>query len=224
METTKILVPESLQETLWRLEEVRQGFRTKSAAGVQEALEWVLSRQGLQRSYFNLFMPTNQDLSQGIRLLTGERMLSDAGTRHVLGEETLRTVIVWKLGSSLAVKQALKGFNDLLEAGAKSGCWCCYTCTTAFLRTLAVTKPDNWEGILEKGLNRIKKARMPNGRWHGFPFYYMLLALSEMDTPSARDELRHASKIAERLLKRYHNDDRISRFRRLALEAVLNVV
>jgi hypothetical protein len=224
METTKILVPESLQETLWRLEEVRQGFRTKSAAGVQEALEWVLSRQGLQRSYFNLFMPTNQDLSQGVRLLTGERMLSDAGTRHVLGEETLRTVIVWKLGSSLAVKQALKGFNDLLEAGAKSGRWCCYTCTTAFLRTLAATKPDKWEGILEKGLNRIKKARMPNGRWHGFPFYYTLLTLSEMDTPSAQAELRHASKIAERLLKRYRNDDRVSRFRRLGLKAALNVV
>jgi len=224
METTKILVPESLQETLWRLEEVRQGFRTKSAADVQEALEWVLSRQGLQRSYFNLFMPTNQDLSQGVRLLTGERMLSDAGTRHVLGEEALRTVIVWKLGSSLAVKQALKGFNDLLEAGARSGGWCCYTCTTAFLRALAVVKPDRWDGILEKGINRIKKARTANGRWRGFPFYYMLLTLSEMDTSSARDELRHASKIAERLLKRYHNDDRISRFRRLALEAVLNVV
>jgi len=223
MEMKKILVPESLQETLWRLEEVRQGFRTKSHTDVQEALEWVLSRQGLHGSYFNLFMPTNQDLSQGVRLLTGERMLSNAGTRHVLGEEALRTVIVWKLGSSSAVKHALKGFNDLLEAGAKGGSWCCYTCTTAFLRTLAVTKPDKWDRILEKGLNRIKKARTADGRWHGFPFYHTLLTLSEMDTPSAQAELRHASKIAERLLKRYHNDDRISRFRRLGLEAALNI-
>jgi len=224
MKTKKILVPESLQETLWRLEEVRQGFRTKSAADVQEALEWVLSRQGLHGSYFNLFMPTNQDLSQGLRLLTGERMLSNAGTLHVLGEEALRTVIVWKLRSSSAVKQALESFNDLLEAGAESGRWCCYTCTTAFLRTLAVTKPDKWDRILEKGLNRIKKARMPNGRWHGFPFYYTLITLSEMDTPSAQAELRHASKIAERLLKRYYSDDRVSRFRRLGLKAALNVV
>jgi len=224
METKKILVPESLQETLWRLEEVRLGFRSKSSADVQEALEWVLTRQGLHRSYFNLFMPTNQDLSKGVRLLTGERMLSDAGTRHVLGEETLRAVIIWKLGSSSAVKRALKGFNDLLEAGAKSGRWCCYTCTTAFLRALAVAKPDKWEGILEKGLNRIKKARTADGRWHGFPFYYTLLTLSEMDTSYAQAELRHASKIAERLLKRYYNDDRVSRFRRLGLTAALNVV
>jgi len=224
METEKILVPESLQETLWRLEEVHQGFRSKSVNDVQEALQWVLSRQGLQGSYFNLYMPTSQDLSQGVRLLTGERMLSNAGTRHVLGEEALRTVIVWKLWSSSSVKQALKGFSDLLKAGAKSGSWCCYTCTTAFLRTLAVAKPDKWDGILEKGLNRIRKARTPDGRWHGFPFYYTLLTLSEIDTPSARAQLRHASKIAERLLKRYHGDDRTSRFRRLGLEASLNVV
>ena len=224
METNKVLVPDSLQETLWRLEEVRQGFGSKSVADVQEALRWVLARQGLQGSYFNLFMPTNQDLSQGVRLPTGERMLSDAGTRHVLGEEALRTVIVWKLRSSSAVTQALKGFNGLLEAGGKAGSWCCHTCTIAFLRTLPVVKPSKWDRILEKGLNRIKKARTPDGRWHGFPFYYTLLTLSEMDTPSARAELRHASKIAERLLKRYHSDDRISRFRRLALEATLNVV
>jgi len=222
METEKILVPESLQETLWRLEEVRHGFRSKFAGHVQEALEWVLSRQGLHGSYFNLFMPTNQDLSEGVRLLTGERMLSDAGTRHVLGEEALRAVIVWNLRSSSAVKQALKGFNNLLEAGAESGRWCCYTCTMAFLRALAVAKPDKWDKILEKGLNRIKKARTADGRWHGFPFYYTLLTLSEMDTSYARAELRHASKIAERLLKRYHNDDRISRFRRIGLKAALN--
>lgn len=140
---------------------MRQGFRSKSVPHVQEALQWVLSRQGLKGSYFNLFMPTNQDLSQGARLPTGERMLSDAGTRHVLGEEALRTVSVWKLRSSPAVKQALKGFDDLLEAGGKNGGWCCHTCTVSFLRTLAVAKPDKWDRILGKGLNRIKKAGCP---------------------------------------------------------------
>jgi hypothetical protein len=224
METNKILVSESLQETLWRLEEVRQGFRSKSNADVQKALQWVLTRQGLQGSYFNLFMPTNQDISQGLRLLTGERMRSDAATRHILSEEALRTVIVWKLESSPAVKQALKSFNNLLEAGGKDGSWCCYTCTMSFLKTLAVAKPNKWDNILEKGLNRIRKTRTPNGRWHGFPFYYTLLTLSEMDTSSARAELRHASKVAEKLLKRYHSDDRVSRFRKLALKATLNAI
>ena len=225
LETGKILVPESLAETLWRLEEVRQGFRSKSDADAQEALRWVLTRQGLQGSYLDGgFMPTGLDLSHGVHLLTGERMRSDAGTRHILDEEALRTVIVWKLGSSSAAKQALRGFNNLLEAGAKGGSWCCYMCTTAFLRTLAVAKPKKWDRILEEGLSKIKKARTPDGRWHGFPFYYTLLTLSEIDTPSAKAELRHAGKVAERLLKRYSKHDRVSRFRRLGLEAALKTV
>lgn len=220
-----VLVPESLQETLWRLEEVRQGFREKSFPQVQEALEWVLSRQGLPGSYSNLFMPTKQDLTQGLHLPTGERKPTNAATRHILGEEALRTVSVWKLESSSAFKEALKGFNQILEKpGAKSGHYCCYTCTTAFLRTLAVVKPNKWDDILEKGLKRIRNKRTPNGRWHGYTFYYTLLTLSEIDTPSAREELRYASKIAPKLLKRYKRDDRISRFRRLGLEAALNAM
>jgi hypothetical protein len=223
METKKILVPESLQETLWRLEEARQGFRSKSPAYVQEALQWVLSRQGLPGSYSNLFMPTVQDVTQGARLLTGERMQSGGGTRHVLGEEALRTVIVWKLESTSAVKEAVKGFNQIIERGGKSGSYCCHTCTMSFLRTLSVVKPDKVDEIVEKGLNKIRKERTSDGRWHGFPFYYTLLTLSEIDTASAHAELRYASKKAEMLLKRYQNDDRVSRFRRLTLEKMLAV-
>jgi len=224
METKKILVPESLQETLWRLEEVRQGFRSKSATHVQEALQWVLLRQGLSGAYSNLFMPTVQDLTQGAHLLTGERLRSDGGTKHILGEEALRTVIIWKLRSASAVTEAVKGFNQIIQRGGKSGSYCCHTCTVSFLRTLAVVEPDKGDEIIEKGLNRIKEARTSVGRWQGFPFYYTLLTLSEIDTSSARAELRHASKIAERLLKRYTSGDRVSRFRRLALEKTLDAV
>jgi len=225
METEKILVPDSLQETLWRLEEVRHGFRSTSDAYVREALEWLLSRQGMPKSYSNLFLPTSKDLSQGVQLLTGERYPQRYElTRHVLGEEALRTAIVWKLRSSPAVAEAVKGFNQILERGGKNGHYCCYTCTMAFLRTLAVVKPDNCDAILEKGVNKIKEARTIDGKWHGFPFYYTLLTLSEMDTPSAQAELEHASKKAENLLKRYPGNDRTSSFRRLGLEKALNAI
>ena len=224
METEAVLVSESLQETLWRLEEVRRGFRSRSGTRVQEALEWILSRQGLKGSYSNLFLPTKRDLTQGLHLLTGERKSTGAATRHILGEEALRTAIAWKLGSSLAVEEALKGFNEILEAGGRSGSYCCYACTIAFLRTLAVVKPDGWDQILEKGIRRIKEARTANGRWRGFPFYYTLLALSDLETSSARDELIHAGRVAEKLLKRYTRDDRVSRFRRVGLEDALNAL
>jgi len=85
-----------------------------------------------------------------------------------------------------------------------------------------VVRPDNWKGILEKGVQNIKKERTPDCRWHGFPFFYTLWTLSEIDSPSAKAELKHASKAAQRLLERYQKDDRISRFRRLGLEAALS--
>jgi len=221
LEPKPILMSESLAETLWRLEEVRQGFRSKSVAQVEEALQWVLSRQGLKGAYMDLFAPTEEDLL-GVQLPTGERVGS-AALRHILGEEALRTAILWNLGSSSAVKKAVNSFDRLLERGEpcakSSGFYCCYRCTPAFLRTLAVVKPDDWREILEKGVRKIRDERTPEGRWHGFPFFYTLLTLSEIDSPSAKAELRHASKTARKLLQRYEKDDRKSRFRRLSLQA-----
>jgi len=45
-----------------------------------------------------------------------------------------------------------------------------------------------------------------------------------LETSSARDELIHASRVAEKLLKRYTRDDRVSHFRRVGLEAALNAL
>jgi len=224
MENKKILVPESLQETLWRLEEVRQGFRAKSATQVKEALEWVGSRQGLKDSYCNLFSPTSQDLLRGVRLPTGEQIKTKAATMHILGEEALRTLIVWNLQSSAQVAEALKGIDLIIERGGKSGSYCCHNCTIAFLRTLAVAKIDGKDGILQKGLSTIRKARTPTGKWRGYPFYYTLLFLSEIDTPQAEEEKKYAGKSVQQVLKRYEGNDRTSLFRRLALEATLSAV
>ncbi len=191
---------------------------------MQEALHWVLSRQGLKGAYGGLFAATEND-RQGVRLLTGERIES-AAIRHILGEEALRTTIVWNFKSSPAVKKATESFNKLLDRGSEpcsreTGFYCCYKCTPAFLRTLATVKPNNWSHTLDKGIKRIRKERLPDGRWHGFPFYYTLLTLSEINTPLAQAELKHAKKAAKNLLNRYQKEDRTSRFRKLALQATL---
>jgi hypothetical protein len=224
LKENSILVPDSLAETLWRLEEVRRGFRRGTDIQVTEALNWVLSRQGLSRAYRGLFAPTRKDI-RGVKLLTGETVRS-AALRHILGEETLRTIFVWNFTSSSTVRRAKENFVNLLERGralpAKvSGFFCCHRCTPAFLRTLAVVKPEGWDATLQKGVENIRKKRTPDGRWRSFPFYYTLLTLSEIDMPSAKLELRHASLIANKLLNRYRKEDRVSRFRKIGLEAAM---
>ena len=224
LEENRILVPDSLAETLWRLEEVRRGFRLGTDVQVTEAFNWILSRQGLKRAYRGLFAPTEKDI-RGVKLLTGETVRS-AALRHILGEETLRTAFVWGFTSSSTVRKAKENFINLLERAGDppakvSGYFCCYKCTLALLRTLTVVKPEGWEATLQKGVKNIRKKRTPDGRWRSFPFYYTLLTLSEMDIPSAKVELQHASSIANKLLNRYLKEDRVSCFRKIGLEAAM---
>ena len=51
-----------------------------------EAARWIVSRQGEKGSYRNMFAPTQSDFERGIRLFTGERLLS-ASARHIMGQE-----------------------------------------------------------------------------------------------------------------------------------------
>lgn len=221
----KLLAPESLQETVYRLEEVRRGFRTSSDKEVQEALNWILGRQGLKGSYRKLFAPTEKDLSDGLQMLTGERFPGRGLlTRHILGEEALRAVVLWNRKSHPIAMKALDGFEEMVNSHP-SGFYCCYNCTSPFLRTLSTVKPKRWDEILDEGIGNIKKTRVSNGRWQGFPFYYTLLALSEMDVRSAKDELKYAGKTAQKLIKKYKKgNDRASRFKTIGLEAAVNAL
>lgn len=233
MKLERILVPRSLQETLWRLEEARLGLRKTSATEAKEALQWVLKRQGLPGSYRRLFAPTPQEISKGIRLPTGESIGSYASARHIIGEESLRTLAVWKFGwHSTPFKQAMDGFKGIFRRVSErnDGLFCCFRCTVGFLRgasvlrhsRLAGVRPDEMDDVLRMSLHRVEKERTGDGKWRGFPYYYMLLALSDLDMPLAKAELKYASEMAERLIVRNKGDDRGARFRRLGLEAALN--
>ena len=56
--------------------------------------KWLAARQGLPGSYAGMFAPTARDLEKGIRLFTGERITSGAGTSHILGEEACRALLL----------------------------------------------------------------------------------------------------------------------------------
>lgn len=155
------------------------------------------------------------------------------GARHVLGEEALRTLAIWKFGwGSTYFKQAVDGYEGIFRRVIErnDGLFCCYKCTVSFIRSSSALRvahpegitPDEMDDVLRMSLNRIKKERTGDGRWHRFPYYYTLLALSDMDMPPAKAELKYASQIAERLILRNKGDDRGAHFRRLGLEAAVN--
>ncbi|MBC8386166.1 MAG: hypothetical protein H8E57_11690, partial [Candidatus Cloacimonetes bacterium] len=78
----------------------------------------------------------------------------------------------------------------------------CGKCSVSLWRHLLVGKYIDAERRLEAGIEVLKDHRDGKGRWRRFPFYYTLLALSEMDFAGAIEEMRYVAPILSKLLRR----------------------
>jgi hypothetical protein len=220
-----VLHPDSLASTLDAVNEAHFFQRPVLESHRTQVAEWVAGRQGKPGSYASMFAPTQHDFDDGIRLFTGERVGSRAATGHILGEEACRALIVLGVHSADvddALHRASLGMMNRLEAsGRLSGLYCCGTCTPALWRHLAVGGLGDGEARLSSGMSTLKSRRDGGGRWRTFPFYYTLLALSEIHLPSAVEELRYASGVCQRYRRRSPKEDTYSQRRHELVERVL---
>ena len=197
-------------------------------------------RRGLPGSYCGLFAPVDGELAHGYRMFTGERITTNAGCRHILGEEALRALILLepttKKGQA-AIERASQAMSQQLDRheGERRGklggrgTYCCCRCTVALWRTLAVGGLEAAEDRLVNGMRWLKTQRNDNGAWHSLPFHYTISALLEawnrVNLKQAPAELRHARPAIERRLKRAakSSDDPYTRRRRALAEHALAV-
>jgi hypothetical protein len=173
-----------------------------------------------------MFAPTAFDFAKGIRLFTGERITSSAAIGHILGEEASRALILLASDTAAvkcAMRKAKKGMQTRLHASVieNRGFYCCGTCTASLWRHLVVKGLDHATTRLRHGMAVLKKSRDGTGRWYRFPFYYTLLALTEIDSPAAKSELSYASEVCARLVNRQNAQDTYGRRRLKLLETVL---
>lgn len=191
-----------------------------------EAAEWIASRQGLSGSYANMFAPTAAELRTGIELFTGERLAPSASLRHVSGEEACRALVLMK-SPSKSVAAALELANDGMRQSlrrarlAKKNLFCCGTCDPALWRHITAGGLKGDEDWLERGMRILKSFRDGQGKWHRFQYFYTLLALSEMDFPSAKKEMSYTALVCERYLARAPRSGAASLRRRLVAERIL---
>jgi hypothetical protein len=224
----KILHTSSLASTLDALNEVFFMGHMLTKPERREIATWIAGRQGLKGAYRGMFAPTPLDFKRGISLFTGERVVSGAAIGHILGEESSRALILLD-GGSPAVREALMKSNKGMLRALMScetpnrvrGFYCCGTCTAALWRHLAVGGLGKSKRRLSAGLEVLKKYRDGAGKWRRFPFYYTLLALSEIGGKLATDERRYAASVCEQLLKRYKSKNKIAKRRRILLERIL---
>jgi hypothetical protein len=236
-----LIRPDSLGDTIDAVNLALFNQVALAPAVCTEVAEWIADRQGLPGSYAGMFAPTGYDYAFGTLTFTGEPVRSGAATGHVLSEEACR--VLYRLEAMTTVlnrnpdiqnaldraRQAIFKRMEQSEAqGQWAGVYCCGTCSVALWRhLLASTTPDD-QRRLENGLLELHRHRDGAGRWKRFPFFYTLLALSEIELPGAREEVRYAGAVIERSLRRFRkanpqDQSELDRRRRVVLERVSEI-
>lgn len=224
----KIIEPNSLALSLDAVNDAFFFDRSLSVSEKEQAAKWIAERQGMPGSYANMCAPTEYDFRKGVKVFTGEVIKTGAATAHILGEEASRALILLDV-SNPDVQNALKrssiGMNERLSGserlGYRYGMYCCAMCSCALWRHLAIGGLNDGERRLAAGMKALKSHRDGKGRWRRFPFYYTLLALSEIDLAGAAAELRYACPSCERYLKRAGKKNVFDTRRRVLIERIL---
>jgi hypothetical protein len=196
----------SLSETLDGINAALFDGRALAAVQRGQAARWIAGRQGLPGAYADTFAGFPDERSKGIVLFTGERIAS-ASARHILGEEAsrvLRKLRVRDATVTRALARADEGLMRCLERAAADprnsnpGLYCCGKCSVGLWRNLLAGGLDRHEERLRRGASHLRSMRDDEHQWRRFPFWYTVLALSEMDSREARTELKHAAPALER--------------------------
>ena len=137
---------------------------------------WLVARQGLSGAYANTFAGFDRERRSGILTFTGERITS-ASARHILGEETCRTLRLWASATPrLSAPSSLADRNllDRLEGKRQGplhdnpGFFCCCKCSIGLWRNLLVGGLDRQPERLKHGVRELARGAMESSAGRGF--------------------------------------------------------
>lgn len=195
-----LIRPGSLSQTVDAINAASYERAVLSAHERKAAARWIVGRQGLPGAYADTFAGFPSEREKGIVLFTGERITS-ASARHILGEEAcrvLRLLAVRDDKVDVALNRAEAGLMRCLDRAAldprntNPGLYCCGKCSVGLWRNLLAGGMNRQEERLRHGVGHLRSMRDGKGQWRRFPFWYTVLALSEMDVPEASKELKYA--------------------------------
>jgi hypothetical protein len=192
--------PRSLSQTIDAVNAALFQQKPFPAATRKSVAHWIATRQGLPGSYAETFAGFPSERANGIVLFTGERITS-ASARHILGEEASRALRQLGVRDGIvarALDRADEGLKRCLaqwtsdRGRGNPGTFCCGKCTVGLWRNLAAGGLDRQDERLRCGVEHLRQSRDGKGGWRKYPFWYTVLALSEMDFSAASNELEYA--------------------------------
>lgn len=200
----------SLSKTVDAIHATHFDARKVGSPERREAAFWIAGRQGLPGAYAETFAGFAVERATGIVLFTGERITS-ASARNILGEEASRALRQLRVRDRRVTQALAAADQGLLRCLARAaadprhtnpGLFCCGKCSVGLWRNVLAGGLDRQEERLQRGAAQLRSMRDGKQQWHRFPFWYTVLALSEIDCAKAKAELRYAAPELSRVTKR----------------------
>jgi len=197
-----IVSPISLADTLDSAAEAFFYQKSIPVAHRTEAASMLINRQIHSGSNSGFFIPFTSERESDSRLFSGERLLTEFARSHIQLIESARVLNLLELDDQ-AVTQSIQAADQRMNTSCYSK-FCpkgeCKSLSVAYMRYLASSNMNDSIQRLNSLLSKLTSHRDGKGKWGGFPYYYTLLMLTEVDDPLATQELQYAAPLCEKQL------------------------
>ncbi len=154
----------------------------------------LVSRQVQSGSNFGFFLPFAAESSTESRLFSGEQLNTEFARRHVQLVEAARLLNLLTNDISMVAKSV-----QIADQRMNTMCYSkfcskgeCKSISIAYARYLVSCRHNDSEKRTNSFLTQLADHRDGKGKWNGFPYFYTLLMLCELDDSLAAPELQYA--------------------------------
>jgi hypothetical protein len=189
---------DSLEEAILLVE---QSYNSGDELNLEPVVDFIVGQQIRFGTNSGIFVESRNVSRSKARVYTGEKLQTGLAAKNILTIESARALVL--SGSKLETVQESIALADTWLENQCFSDFCatgeCRYSSIAFIRYLnALGNSPRLESMITK----LSEFRDAKGGWTGFPYFFTLLALTEVDVPTAEDELRYALIYTEKRFKR----------------------
>jgi hypothetical protein len=219
-----MIYPTSLTATIESASESFLYQQPMNRVQSEEIISLLVGRQVPSGKNAAFFLPFASEIETQPRLFTGEPLRTDFAYRHIQLIEAARLLVLLSIENG-AVQHSISRAEQRMHASCYSK-FCakgeCKAISVAYMRYLACFVHIDTDLKLSHFLENLGSFRDGKGKWRGFPFFYTLLMLTELDNAVASQELEYAVPACKRWSHQVDAPDHFSKRRQLIINNVLS--
>jgi hypothetical protein len=194
---------DSLEEAILLLE---QAHRSGDNIDLEQVVDFIIGQQIRYGQDAGIFVESRNVSRSKVRVYTGEKIQTYLAAKNILTIESTRALVLTRSSSESASSSIALAASWLENQCFSNFCTTgeCKHSSVAFMRYLnALGTTDRLEHMVSK----LSKFRDGKGGWKGFPYFFTLLALSEIESPIVDDELHYAFSFTDQRFRRIQSEE-----------------